>query len=182
MTYQDFENNLKEWATARNIHTPASSQIQILSITEEWGEACGAYRKGKTDELPLEIGDVFVTLQVLALQNGCKINYSAQNSAAKRMLPQLQDYDNAVMKQACHVTHAIGIMQPMNFGFYRAHKNGTPKYLQSQIREIVGNLIIFAYLAGIEPLQAMQAAWEKISQRKGKTVNGTFVKAQDINQ
>ena len=37
-------------------------------------------------------------------------------------------------------------------------------------------LIILCYQLNLEPEDCLQAAWEEIKNRKGKTVNGTFIR------
>ena len=37
-------------------------------------------------------------------------------------------------------------------------------------------LIILCYQLGLEPKDCLQAAWEEIKNRKGKTENGTFIR------
>ena len=37
-------------------------------------------------------------------------------------------------------------------------------------------LIILCYQLGLEPNDCLQAAWDEIKNRKGKTVNGTFIR------
>ena len=37
-------------------------------------------------------------------------------------------------------------------------------------------LIILCYQLGLEPKDCLQAAWKEIKNRKGKTVNGTFIR------
>ena len=37
-------------------------------------------------------------------------------------------------------------------------------------------LIILCYQLGLEPTDCLQAAWDEIKNRKGKTVNGTFIR------
>ena len=39
-------------------------------------------------------------------------------------------------------------------------------------------LIILSYQLGLEPKDCLQAAWNEIKNRKGKTVNGTFIREQ----
>ena len=39
-------------------------------------------------------------------------------------------------------------------------------------------LIILCYQLGLEPKECLQAAWDEIKNRKGKTVNGTFIREQ----
>ena len=37
-------------------------------------------------------------------------------------------------------------------------------------------LIILSYQLGLEPAECLNRAWDEIKNRKGKTVNGTFIK------
>ncbi len=37
-------------------------------------------------------------------------------------------------------------------------------------------LIILCYQLELEPKQCLQAAWDEIKNRKGKTINGTFIR------
>ena len=37
-------------------------------------------------------------------------------------------------------------------------------------------LIILCYQLDLEPKQCLQSAWDEIKNRKGKTVNGTFIR------
>ena len=37
-------------------------------------------------------------------------------------------------------------------------------------------LIILCYQLGVEPKDCLEAAWNEIKNRKGKTVNGTFIR------
>jgi len=37
-------------------------------------------------------------------------------------------------------------------------------------------LIVLCYQLGLEPKDCLQAAWDEIKDRKGKTVNGTFIR------
>ena len=39
-------------------------------------------------------------------------------------------------------------------------------------------LIILCYQLGLEPKDCLQAAWDEIKNRKGKTVNGTFIREE----
>jgi NTP pyrophosphatase (non-canonical NTP hydrolase) len=39
-------------------------------------------------------------------------------------------------------------------------------------------LIILCYQLGLEPKDCLQAAWNEIKDRKGKTVDGTFIREQ----
>ena len=62
--------NIERWAYDRNLVNGATSQAQMLKTTEEVGELAGAIARGKRDGIIDGIGDVVVTLVILAEQNG----------------------------------------------------------------------------------------------------------------
>ncbi len=41
-------------------------------------------------------------------------------------------------------------------------------------------LIILSYQKGLHPVDCLKAAWDKIKNRKGKTIGGNFVKEGDL--
>lgn len=69
-------NNLvklvEEWSYDRGLHKADSSK-QFLKVIEEIGEVADALAKNKPGELKDGIGDVIVTLIILAQQNGLTI-------------------------------------------------------------------------------------------------------------
>lgn len=65
-------NNVIEWARDKNLVDPEKSSKQMLKVMEEVGETASALAKGNMVELKDGIGDVFVTLIILAAQNGLK--------------------------------------------------------------------------------------------------------------
>lgn len=49
-----------------------------------------------------------------------------------------------------------------------------------EMGDIFVTLIILCKQLGIGPEECLKRAYEKISKRKGKTINGTFVKEEDL--
>ena len=94
---------IEQWATDRNLHTADSSK-QALKLGEEYGELCEGLAKGKSDLIKDALGDMFVVMVILAMQ---------------------EDLD---------------------------------------IKECI------------------EMAYNEISQRKGRTINGTFIKESDLNE
>lgn len=64
--------NVELWAVQRGIDK-ADPRAQFLKVAEEVGEVASALAKGKRDELVDGIGDVVVTLIILAQQHGLTI-------------------------------------------------------------------------------------------------------------
>lgn len=54
------------------------------------------------------------------------------------------------------------------------------KNLKLEMGDIFVTLIILCEQLEIDPVVCLEMAYEKISKRKGKTINGTFVKSEDL--
>lgn len=77
---------VEEWSKNKGLDKAESSK-QFLKVTEEVGEVAGALARGDKEELTDGIGDVFVTLIILAQQNGLTAEEcltQAYNVIAKR--------------------------------------------------------------------------------------------------
>lgn len=62
-------NQVEKWSENKNLHEADSSK-QYLKTAEETGEIAAALARGDRDLLKDGIGDVVVTLIILAQQNG----------------------------------------------------------------------------------------------------------------
>lgn len=63
-------NAVRKWAADRNLIEGATSQAQMVKLTEEVGEVAAAVARGNKVALADGIGDVAVVLIILAAQNG----------------------------------------------------------------------------------------------------------------
>ena len=54
------------------------------------------------------------------------------------------------------------------------------KNLKLEMGDIFVTLIVLCKQLGIDCVQCLQLAYDKISKRKGKTVNGLFIKEEDL--
>lgn len=66
----EWENNVRQWATDRNIIGGTEPKDQMLKLLEELGELSTAMQKGHTQKFVDAIGDCAVVLCILAAQNG----------------------------------------------------------------------------------------------------------------
>ena len=48
------------------------------------------------------------------------------------------------------------------------------------IGDILVTVIILAKQLGLEPTECLESAWNEIKDRKGKTVDGTFIKEEEL--
>ena len=67
MNITELTRQIEVWAIDRNLHTADSSK-QALKLGEEFGELCEALAKGKRDMLKDSLGDMYVVMTILAMQ------------------------------------------------------------------------------------------------------------------
>lgn len=70
---------IEQWSANKGLHQAESSK-QMLKVVEEVGEVASALAKNKPDELKDGIGDVVVTLVILAQQNGLTLQECTQTA------------------------------------------------------------------------------------------------------
>lgn len=58
----------------------------------------------------------------------------------------------------------------------------TQENMDLEMGDIFVTLIILCEQLEIDPVRCLDMAYEKISKRKGKTINGTFVKSEDLDE
>lgn len=54
------------------------------------------------------------------------------------------------------------------------------EHVKDEMGDIFVTLIILCEQIGIDPVECLSMAYEKISKRKGRTINGCFVKEEDL--
>lgn len=53
--------------------------------------------------------------------------------------------------------------------------------LVDSIGDLLVTIVVFCHQIGIDPQEAYNYAWQQIANRKGKTINGVFIKESDLN-
>lgn len=59
-------------------------------------------------------------------------------------------------------------------------KSLNKEYMEDEMGDIFVTLIVLCNQLGIDCVECLEMAYEKISKRKGKTVNGLFIKEEDL--
>ena len=70
ITFTELEIKVRNWAIERGIDKPENAPKQMIKVMEEVGETAGALLKKNEDELKDGIGDILVTIIILAQQLG----------------------------------------------------------------------------------------------------------------
>ena len=66
-------NQIKQWASDRNLILGSTPHAQMVKLVEEMGELASGIAKNKTDDVEDAIGDCVVVLTIIAAQYGMHI-------------------------------------------------------------------------------------------------------------
>lgn len=149
---KELQKQVVQWAQDKGLLTdvtPERITKQTLKVLEEIGETAGAYLKDNKEELIDGIGDVAVTLIILAAMKGGEIDLkrSVDDDLASLMsiaecLVDFNRYDDGLDE----LSYAIGLLR------------------------------VFASNNDLFIVDCLQSAYDIISKRTGKIVGDTFIK------
>lgn len=159
---QDLEDKVKQWFTDRNLQT-ANPVKQFTKLMEEGGELYEGLAKGKKNLISDAIGDMQVVLIGLKLQ----IENGNQIEASQAELDLLA------------LTSHLGYMAEEIFKHIYQSKN-EKIYLTPNMMAINGYLNAIAIHHGMSANDCLEMAYEEIKDRKGKMIDGVFVKEADL--
>lgn len=72
-TINDYTNLIEKWSEEKGLHK-ASPSRQMLKVIEEVGETAAAMARNDSAKITDGIGDIFVTIVILAQQHGYTID------------------------------------------------------------------------------------------------------------
>lgn len=148
-TLQELQPLILEWAKERNILFPENAPKQRLKLIEECGELASAILKNDVKLQKDAIGDIFVVLVILAAQTNVELLLNVEQN--ETILDEDLDYN-------------LGSLCFNNSS--RMDTINTHVLFLDDISKILKLYIT----------ECANLAWNEIKDRKGKTVNGTFIK------
>lgn len=81
-TFEELESLIADWGKSRGL-IPGDSRAQLLKTVEEVGEVASALAKGRREELIDGVGDVIVTLILLARIEGFSVTQALEQAYAE---------------------------------------------------------------------------------------------------
>lgn len=157
MNMNELNEKVIEWATERNLHT-ADPNKQMLKLFEEVGEISSGMAKGRTDEIYDGIGDVKVVLNILKEQLKSENNRGA-------------DLEDAIL--FC-LMYDIGLLAREVLFSKDKEK------VFDRISQVEKGLDAISDAFGTTLEHCTQLAYNEIKDRKGKMIDGVFVKQEDL--
>nr|WP_315542437.1 MazG-like family protein [uncultured Aggregatibacter sp.] len=153
--------NIEQWAEDRNLIEGSTPQKQFIKLMEEFGELCSGVAKNKPDVIKDSIGDCFVVTVILKCQ--FKTNLFIRPSSF---------YKNLDVSLILARVARYAVLIPGN--------DLSEQEKLEIICGIVRNLINISILLDVDFESCVQAAWDEIKDRKGRMIDGVFVKEGDL--
>lgn len=152
---------VEQWSKDRNLHT-ADPNKQRLKLWEEFGELNASMARNDREGAIDAIGDMLVVMLIYKQQLGYGSNelfYSGKDDID--FLGRLEDID---------------LIDFIGRGIYDSRS-----YIEG-LGMVVDNLTVLAYRLSTNLEECLAAAYDVIKDRKGKMINGVFVKESDLNE
>lgn len=159
---ENLQQKVEQWFIDRNLQE-ANPVQQFHKLLEEMGELSAAIARQKSDDIKDAIGDIQVVLTGLKLQltNKNEISLSKQDEEIITLL---------------HNVYNLGLMLVIAKAL--PHKIDV---IKSEIDSLIeNNLERIAKLNNTTTEECLAIAYEEIKDRKGKLINGVFVKEDDL--
>lgn len=161
-TKMNLEEKVQQWFVDRNLHE-ANPVKQFLKLMEESGELFEGIAKDKSELIYDALGDIQVVLIGLdqQIKNGAQISANQQELELLLMVSSL---GNIAQKLYSHVCH-----------------NETQMPLIKSDLMFIGSVITSVSLFNkTDADSCLQIAHDVIKDRKGKMIDGVFVKEEDL--
>ena len=158
---EELIKKIENWAEERNLIKGSTPQKQFIKLMEEFGELCSGVAKNKPDLIKDSIGDCFVVTVILKCQ--FKTNLFIRPSSF---------YKNLDVSLILARVARYAVLIPGN--------DLSEQEKLEIICGIVRNLINISILLDVDFESCVQAAWDEIKDRKGRMIDGVFVKEGDL--
>jgi hypothetical protein len=153
---------LRQWAAERGILDAANTMKQLGKTSEEFGELLKSSFKDDLDGMLDGVGDVWVTLIIGALQNSFEF---AREEEFYNTLPEFESTSAPPATLFCIAMgelNASALRGTLTKQHFLVVLNLHKKYMRYWLDD------------------AIKMVWGVISKRTGKTVNGVFIKEEDL--
>ena len=158
--------NTKNWFLARGIGQ-GDIDKQGLKLIEETGELVSGYLKDKEDVIKDSIGDVAVVVVGYAMMTGV--------NPEKVFFTKKDDY-----KPFNNVSTLIWMLVDNAFQAKASKDLGIETGIQYSLSNIIFYLESICKELGYDFVSCFESAYNEIKDRKGRWVNGSFVKEEDL--
>ena len=161
--------NIENWAEARNLIEGSTPKKQFIKLMEEFGELCSGVSKNKIDVVKDSIGDCFVVMVILAAQRKKDEMLSADDVAAFT-----EPYGNNKVDIEDHLIESLYVLHRLS------HELSSHANISVLFMSCVVVMLDTAHYFNLDIYDCVKAAWDEIKDRKGRMIDGVFVKEGDL--
>ena len=160
MKLQKLITNVQQWSIDRGLDK-ADSKKQMLKLYEEFGELASGIVKGNKEVVKDSIGDVVVVLIILAQQQGVRLisDFELSHGRLSKQDIMIVAFEN------------VGIISNCVRKNFKCE--GHIMYLITYLQRIAKD-------EGLKFEDCLSQAWNEIKDRKGKLIDGVWVKEEDL--
>mgnify|MGYP001668284900 CR=1 FL=1 len=158
---QELISKIEQWAIDRELDKKATVEAQSIKTAEEMAELIIGISKDNLEVIKDSIGDVFVTLVV---GNMIYFNFNME-----KILSRVLKFFDAPPK--VELIHDISLN--INNIVYK-------KYMDSTISLTIMCLLMVCNTYDLDFIDCVESAYNEIKDRKGKTIDGQFIKESDL--
>lgn len=167
---KDLIQNIEQWAEARNLIHGSTPEKQTVKLIEEIGELAGAIARQNNEKIRDSIGDSVVVTVILAKQSDVKIHLDQFGFAT-------QLYQDVLHNNPTHTTEQLLFKLQYAISDYLGYNEiDDEKY----INVIFMLLYHISLHLNFDFTECTRFAYNQIKDRKGKMVDGVFVKEEDL--
>lgn len=163
------QTNIQQWAVDRNLHTGNPAR-QTLKLVEELGELAHAIARNNREEIVDAIGDITFVALVLDKQVGYRTSFAEAVSQHIKSEANMADKETTqpqvfaeLVRTIHNVSHNVA---------YQSHK-------QTDIYLVLSAVMDMADSLDVDYVAAVESAYNIVKDRKGKLVNGVFIKEDE---
>ena len=160
MKMDELNTKIVEWAVEREIDKKGTIQGQAIKTIEEMSELIKGICKNDIDLIKDSIGDVYVTLVIGCMLNSTKVCTKYIYDGGK-----FRNKEKILEKVSIEMVNLSVCDEPYDY-FY--------------VAKLVKLLELIAIEYNTILSECVQLAYDEISRRKGKMIDGVFVKEADL--
>lgn len=164
MELKELIKKIEQWAIDRELDKKATVEAQSIKTAEEMSELIIGISKGNIDVIKDSIGDVFVTLVVGNMIDKTLDIEEIYNTVLEDLNKDIPANKNEQI--VCLDRIMEGVL--------------TYKYDEDIIYYILVAMLGDARIYDLDFIECVESAYNEIKDRKGKTIDGQFIKEEDL--
>lgn len=163
---QELNKKIIAWAVDRELDKKGTVEGQTIKTSEEIAELIIGISKDNKEIIKDSLGDVYVTLVI-----GNMLDYKEDIEGIYAKVKQRIDESRYVEDRKIIMLGLLTSAMEQTLSYF---------YQDHVIKQVLENLLEVAKFYALDFEECVESAYKEISGRKGKMINGTFVKEEDL--